>query len=61
MTPLEGIKIGVFVTKVSVDDENGNKGGNGTNGFIDKDAHRTFVENVFSTSPYNSSVANNNE
>ncbi|MFC1528994.1 hypothetical protein ACFL5B_03710 [Candidatus Latescibacterota bacterium] len=54
MTPVEGIKIGVRVVKGKQD-----KSANGdvlTNGFIDRDAHSAFVENVFSTSPYKSQV-----
>ena len=61
MAPLEGIRIGVFVTKESANSNDHSTDQSAKNGFIDRNAHRTFVENVFSTSPYHPQVVSRNE
>ncbi len=53
MEPFNGIKIGVLVEKCP--DSQGHKPDSSDtrrNGFIDREAHCTFVENIFATSPY---------
>ena len=54
MEPFNGIKIGVFVEKCP-DSQDCKPYPSDTrrNGFIDREAHCTFVENIFATSPYN--------